>query len=171
MDEQEKISSWAPTRVPSPEEYESVEFEANREAALDQAQINTANALVRIAYLVERLVVAYEALAGIESEDTPEPVPPPRDTKPRVPVPENLAGDQGAEEYYREQINDALSSVLSESQLENTTIMVEEDSVLIKLPYLGDKNTFGRAAGTLREQLGGEYVSAGKDSHFRLPKP
>ena len=35
--------------------------------------------------------------------------------------------------------------------------------------YLGSDN-FRRIASIVRDQLGGEYVSAGRDSHFRIPK-
>jgi hypothetical protein len=47
---------------------------------------------------------------------------------------------------------------------------VTDDHVLIKpRQYLGSDN-FRRIAAIVRDQLGGEYVSAGKDSHFRIPK-
>ena len=35
--------------------------------------------------------------------------------------------------------------------------------------YLGSDN-FRRVASIIRDQLSGEYISAGKDSHFRVPK-
>ena len=35
--------------------------------------------------------------------------------------------------------------------------------------YLGSDN-FARIASIIRDQLGGEYISAGKDSHFRVPR-
>ena len=35
--------------------------------------------------------------------------------------------------------------------------------------YLGGDN-FGKIAGIIRDQLKGEYISAGKDSHFRIPR-
>ncbi len=45
-----------------------------------------------------------------------------------------------------------------------------EDYVLVKpRQYLGPDN-FRRIATIVRDQLGGEYVSAGKDSHFRIPR-
>jgi len=44
------------------------------------------------------------------------------------------------------------------------------DAYIIKpRQYLGSEN-FARIAAIARSR-GGEYVSAGKDSHFRLPKP
>jgi len=45
-----------------------------------------------------------------------------------------------------------------------------DEYVLIKpRQYLGSDN-FRRIASTVRDQLGGEYVSAGRDSHFRIPR-
>lgn len=47
---------------------------------------------------------------------------------------------------------------------------VSEDYILIKpKQYLGPEN-FARVASIVREQFGGEYVSQGKESHFRIPK-
>ncbi|MCS7119872.1 MAG: hypothetical protein RMJ07_05020 [Nitrososphaerota archaeon] len=46
----------------------------------------------------------------------------------------------------------------------------DEEYVLVKpRQYLGADN-FRRIATIVRDQLGGEYVSAGKDSHFRVPR-
>jgi len=47
---------------------------------------------------------------------------------------------------------------------------VTDEYVLAKpRQYLGSDN-FRRIAATVRDQLGGEYVSAGRDSHFRIPR-
>jgi len=45
-----------------------------------------------------------------------------------------------------------------------------QDHVLIRpRQYLGSDN-FARIASIIRDQLGGEYISAGKESHFRVPR-
>jgi len=45
-----------------------------------------------------------------------------------------------------------------------------EEYILVKpRHYLGSDN-FRRIASIIRDQLGGEYISAGRDSHFRIPK-
>jgi len=45
-----------------------------------------------------------------------------------------------------------------------------EEHILVKpRQYLGSDN-FRRVASIVRDKLGGEYVSAGRDSHFRIPK-
>jgi len=47
---------------------------------------------------------------------------------------------------------------------------VTEEYVLVKpRQYLGSDN-FRRIASIVRNQLNGEYVSAGRDSHFRIPR-
>ncbi|HIE13695.1 TPA: hypothetical protein EYP70_00310 [Candidatus Bathyarchaeota archaeon] len=44
------------------------------------------------------------------------------------------------------------------------------DYILIKpRQYLGSEN-FAKIASIVRDQLGGEYISAGKDSHFRVSR-
>lgn len=46
-----------------------------------------------------------------------------------------------------------------------------EDHVVLRFKeYLGDKRLFAQIAGLIRDQLGGEYISAGRDSHFRVPR-
>jgi len=52
-----------------------------------------------------------------------------------------------------------------------TMLIFENKGNFIKITprqYLGSEN-FAKIASTIRE-AGGEYVSAGKDSHFRIPK-
>ncbi|MCW4054910.1 MAG: hypothetical protein NWE84_08360 [Candidatus Bathyarchaeota archaeon] len=45
----------------------------------------------------------------------------------------------------------------------------KDDYIMVKpLQFLGSEN-FAKIASTVRG-LGGEYISAGKDSHFRVPK-
>jgi hypothetical protein len=47
---------------------------------------------------------------------------------------------------------------------------VTDDHILVKpKQYLGSEN-FRRIATIIRDQLNGEYISGGKDSHFRIPK-
>ena len=47
---------------------------------------------------------------------------------------------------------------------------VTDEYVLVKpRQYLGSDN-FRRIAAIVRNQLAGEYVSAGRDSHFRIPR-
>lgn len=55
--------------------------------------------------------------------------------------------------------------------LRKQLIFEETDQYLIIRPkgYLGTEN-FGKIASIVRDELGGEYISAGKESHFRIKK-
>ncbi|MBS7640855.1 MAG: hypothetical protein QXJ19_05035 [Candidatus Bathyarchaeia archaeon] len=47
---------------------------------------------------------------------------------------------------------------------------VTDEYIIVKpKQYLGSEN-FARIASIVREQFGGEYVSQGKESHFRIPR-
>jgi phosphoenolpyruvate carboxylase len=54
--------------------------------------------------------------------------------------------------------------------LEEMLLFEEEEEYIVIKPrqYLGSEN-FAKIAAIIREQ-GGEYISAGKDSHFRVPR-
>ncbi|RLI21473.1 hypothetical protein DRO54_03635 [Candidatus Bathyarchaeota archaeon] len=56
------------------------------------------------------------------------------------------------------------------SELEDLLAFEEEEGYIIVKPrqYLGGEN-FAKIASIVRG-AGGEYISAGKDSHFRIPK-
>ena len=56
------------------------------------------------------------------------------------------------------------------SELEELLIFEDKGSFIKVTPrqYLGSDN-FAKIASTIRES-GGEYISAGRDSHFRIPK-
>jgi hypothetical protein len=72
-----------------------------------------------------------------------------------------LRGTRTAEEVQSAFPKELLSLLLFE---------VGENYIFIKpKQYLGPEN-FARIASIVREQFGGEYVSQGKESHFRIPK-
>jgi len=54
--------------------------------------------------------------------------------------------------------------------LEDMLLFEEEEEYIVIRPrqYLGSEN-FAKIASIVREQ-GGEYISAGKESHFRVPR-
>jgi hypothetical protein len=60
--------------------------------------------------------------------------------------------------------------VMFPKNLENLLYFEAKDEFVIIKPrqYLGSEN-FAKIASIIRE-AGGEYISAGKDSHFRIPK-
>jgi len=45
-----------------------------------------------------------------------------------------------------------------------------EDVILVKPRHYLESENFRKIAAIVRDQLGGEYISAGKDSHFRIQK-
>lgn len=61
------------------------------------------------------------------------------------------------------------ATLFSEQDVSKLEIIEKDDCWIIKpRKYLGS-NTFRRVSGAVRE-ANGEYVSQGKDSHFRVPK-
>ena len=50
------------------------------------------------------------------------------------------------------------------------TFTATKDHIIVKpRGYLGT-DTFSKIASIIKDQLGGEYISAGKESHFRIPR-
>ncbi|MBS7615307.1 hypothetical protein KEJ18_06235 [Candidatus Bathyarchaeota archaeon] len=77
------------------------------------------------------------------------------------PAPTPLGSIQSAEDVQRVFPQDLLSMLYFEEK---------DDQVIIKpRAFLGADN-FRRIASIIRDQMNGEYVSAGKDSHFRIMK-
>jgi hypothetical protein len=94
-------------------------------------------------------------------------LPQPKSSQQTMPVAEPsaapvLVGDvKSAEDVQKVFPQDLLSMLFFEET---------DEHVLVKpRSFLGSDN-FRRIANIIRDQLGGEYVSAGKDSHFRITK-
>lgn len=54
--------------------------------------------------------------------------------------------------------------------LPHMSFQLEPDKMIISILKYMDKEDFAKIAGIVRD-AGGEYVSAGKNSHFELPRP
>ena len=165
---------WAPVAVQE-EEKEAVAFEARRQAALDGAILvipplfkELINVLMSIKDEIKRTndyVITGSSTAVQVTEMPPEVVERPV-TEVEVPViPTNLASEGDIEKTYKEH----LSEVLEDSKLENVEISVEEDKVILRLPWLS--NELWREVNELLRDVGGEYVSDGKNTHYVLPHP
>ena len=96
-----------------------------------------------------------------------KPLPQPKSAQQTIPVSEPSAAPvlpsdiRSAEDVQKVFPQDLLSMLYFEET---------DEHVLVKPRlYLGSDN-FRRIANIIRDQLGGEYVSAGKDSHFRISK-
>ncbi|MBS7632638.1 hypothetical protein KEJ15_03315 [Candidatus Bathyarchaeota archaeon] len=81
-------------------------------------------------------------------------------------VPPSLTAPQGAEKS--KAIEDV--KMMFPEELESLLSFEERDDYVIVKPrqFLGSEN-FAKIASTVRG-IGGEYISAGKASHFRVPK-
>lgn len=65
---------------------------------------------------------------------------------------------------------DEIQSAFPKDLLGLLIFEVTGDHIIIRpKQYLGPEN-FARVASIVREQFGGEYVSQGKESHFRVPR-
>jgi len=101
------------------------------------------------------------------STESSKPLPQPKTSQQTIPASEPSAapvspsGIKSAEDVQKVFPQDLLSMLYFEET---------DEQVLVKPRlYLGSDN-FRRIASIIRDQLGGEYVSAGKDSHFRISK-
>jgi len=150
------------------------DFLVERDAILTAARVKQANALVGVAEALFQIAeelkrsndINEKYMGDLETglEDTPVYSP----TLPDEPEPlaKNIPEADSIEGKYL----NVLSEFLDEEQLKDVAVVVEESEVRIEIPYLRDTALFGAVARRLRE-LGGEYVSAKADSHFKMPKP
>ncbi len=102
-----------------------------------------------------------------QAAEPSKPLPKPRSSQQTIPSAEPsaapvLVGDvKSAEDVQRVFPQDLVGMLVFEET---------DESVLVRpRGFLGSDN-FRRIANVIRDQLGGEYVSAGKDSHFRIAK-
>lgn len=114
--------------------------------------------LQRVSELLDVLKAVSQDLADIAKslktveapkEAVPAPAPPPSEVKKRS-------------------VDDVRT--LFPKDLEDMLLFEEREEYIVIKPrqYLGSDN-FAKIASIIREQ-GGEYISAGKESHFRLPR-
>ncbi len=106
------------------------------------------------------------SLSAAPEAQPSQPIQPPRSAQQTISFEETGApgvsgGIQTAEDVQRVFPEDLAGMLYFE---------VTEEYVLVKpRQYLGSDN-FRRIAAIVRNQLNGEYVSAGRDSHFRIPR-
>jgi hypothetical protein len=120
-----------------------------------------------LAEISQTLKAGLGSLPSSQPAEPSKPLPQPKSTQQTIPVGEPSAapilpgGVRSAEDVQKVFPQD-LSSML---YFEET-----DEHILVKPRlYLGSDN-FRRVANIIRDQLGGEYVSAGKDSHFRISR-
>jgi hypothetical protein len=104
-----------------------------------------------------------KSLRSISSVPTPTaPVlhPPPTSQTPKTPSPMPAGPGRGVQDV----------RMMFPQELEDLLNFTEKDDYIMIKPrqYLGSEN-FAKIASIIRG-AGGQYISAGKDSHFRIPK-
>ena len=111
---------------------------------------------VQTAHYLDRIATALEAISktkSVSSQTVPTQEPSPQESSPQVQPPSEF------EDKVRSAFPEELESMLS--------FDVQTDCIKIKPKrFLGSDN-FAKIASIVR-QLNGEYISAGKDSHFRI---
>jgi hypothetical protein len=100
------------------------------------------------------------SISPVPTPSVPTPQPPPAREAPKIPTPtptERRRGIQDVRMMFPQELEDLL------------TFAEKDDYIMIKpRQYLGSEN-FAKIASIIRG-AGGQYISAGKDSHFRVPK-
>ena len=94
------------------------------------------------------------------SAAAPQPSPAPTREAPRMPTPTQGGRTRGIQDV----------RMMFPQELEDLLTFTERDDYIVIKPkqYLGSEN-FAKIASIIRG-AGGQYMSAGKDSHFRVPK-
>lgn len=157
-------------------EEEKKEYEEYQNA-LESAPIAIAGFLQQISeslrMIVDELRKANALYAG---QDIPKPiVEKPTKTKvPSIAVPENLEDQDEIIAYYRSrlaEIETRNGEKFSEGTIEEFEFGVEENRVVMRSPWIGEKAKFAALINFVEKALNGKYVSKGKDTHFALPLP
>lgn len=111
--------------------------------------------------------VAPKPVAQPTPQPTPQPVQAPQPTQPTQPVAQPT-GDASAR---MAEVKKELAEFLSG---EKPLLLFDESTsaqfIIIKPNGFLGGNNFPKIAGVVKNKLGGEYISKGKDSHFRVPK-
>jgi hypothetical protein len=159
---EDKKTSWAPDMVPNAEELEQKKWEAERQHALDNAMITIASALVEL--VNEQKRINDYLIGGGTTSKSPFNLEPEKKTAP-TPETKSVLDEGAIIQFYR----DKLSDVLGNDEIAKTEIRVQEKNVYVKLPWLG-REKFGPVGGLMRD-LGAEYISDGKNTHYLAPIP
>jgi hypothetical protein len=99
-------------------------------------------------------------VAPAPTPSTPVPQPSTTPEAPKIPVPAPAGRRRGVQDV----------RMMFPQELEDLLNFTEKDDFIMIKPrqYLGSEN-FAKIASIIRG-AGGQYISAGKDSHFRIPK-
>jgi hypothetical protein len=185
-----KKMSWANAKI-SDTEADDVELKKKIEESgvnftLNDALLNVLTGILDEMRIQTRLYAAANNMAEVPTEDAEDGVGTDddsdeesgdvvmRNTPTKEVIPSNLKSEDEIINYYKGKIaelkNRDNTPLLDAATVDKFQIMVEENNVRIKAPWINDKGLFSGIAGGL-QRMGGEYIQAGKDTHYRMPKP
>jgi hypothetical protein len=109
---------------------------------------------------LEEISKSLRSISPAPSPSAPTPQPSPAREAPRIPTPTSTERKRGVQDV----------RMMFPQELEDLLTFTEKDDYIMIKPrqYLGSEN-FAKIASIIRG-AGGQYISAGKDSHFRVPK-
>lgn len=166
--QEKEVAAWAELPQENeevPENKEEIAFHAKRTAALDAA-------LLAIPFWLEQLHVGLceirvelkRANDYIATGVMTEIVEAPSVAQP-ISLPQNLKTEADIETFYKESLKEILGEKAGD-----VNVAVEENKVILKLPWLG-REEWREVNSYLVDQIGGQYVSDGKNTHYVMPHP
>ena len=171
QDQTPKTPGWA--GLQGPEEVEELDEETLREMAETEVAWHLMwKSVASTLYLIyQELKRGNDYMISgpsttIALKETPPEAPKTSPFKLKAPAsPENLRSEGEIEKFYREQLSDVMTS----DKLSGVEISVEENKVVLRLPWLDS----GWAAinSRLTETMGGERIVDGKKTRYEFPRP
>lgn len=109
---------------------------------------------------LQEISKSLRSISPAPTPSAPVPQPSPMPEAPKTPAPTPAGRRRGVQDV----------RMMFPQELEDLLNFTEKDDYIMIKPrqYLGSEN-FAKIASIIRG-AGGQYISAGKDSHFRIPK-
>jgi hypothetical protein len=109
---------------------------------------------------LQEISKSLRSISPVPTPSAPVLHPSPTSEAPRIPTPAPAGRGRGVQDV----------RMMFPQELEDLLNFTEKDDYIMIKPrqYLGSEN-FAKIASIIRG-AGGQYISAGKDSHFRIPK-
>ncbi|HVP41575.1 MAG TPA: hypothetical protein VMS95_06450 [Candidatus Krumholzibacteriaceae bacterium] len=109
---------------------------------------------------LQEISKSLRSISPAPTPSAPAPEPSPAREAPKIPTPTPAGRRRGIQDV----------RMMFPQELEDLLTFTEKDDYIMIKPrqYLGSEN-FAKIASIIRG-AGGQYISAGKDSHFRVPK-
>jgi hypothetical protein len=109
---------------------------------------------------LQEISKSLRSISPVPTLSAPVPQPSPTSEAPKIATPTPAGRSRGVQDV----------RMMFPQELEDLLNFTEKDDYIMIKPrqYLGSEN-FAKIASIIRG-AGGQYISAGKDSHFRIPK-